>query len=73
MKRYSQGWVKETCKNLDSLIERVLECRKNSIATSIGFHGNVVSVLECFVDYYKKTGELLIDLARYGIELFKLF
>jgi hypothetical protein len=22
--------------------------------------------LECFVDYYQKTGELLVDLARYG-------
>lgn len=64
MKRYSQGWVKEVCYDLDKLIERVVECRLKGIATSIGFRGNIVNVLECFVDYYKKTGKLLVDLAR---------
>ncbi len=63
MKRYSQGWVKEICHDLDDLLKRVIDYKKNKTATSIGFHGNIVSVWEYFLEYTKKTGELLIDLA----------
>jgi urocanate hydratase len=63
MKRYSQGWVKEVCKDLKELIERVIECRRTKTATSIGFNGNIVAVWEYFLEYTKKTGDLLIDLA----------
>jgi hypothetical protein len=30
--------------------------------TSIGFHGNIVSVWERFVKEFEATGELLVDL-----------
>ena len=62
MKRFTQGWVKEVCKSLDELTKRVIECKKNKIATSIAFHGNIVSVWEHFAQHLKETGEMLVDL-----------
>ena len=44
--RYTQGWVDEVYDNLDKLIERIAEARKNKEAVSIAYHGNVVDLWE---------------------------
>jgi urocanate hydratase len=43
-KRHEQGWCQELIYDLTKLIERIRECRKNKITTSIGYVGNVVDV-----------------------------
>jgi len=48
--------------NIDTLISRIKTARLNKEVTSIGFHGNVVSVWERLVEEYHQTGELLVDL-----------
>jgi urocanate hydratase len=62
LKRHSQGWVIETCSDLDELVKRILECKKQKIATSIAYKGNIVDVWEHLVKHYEQTGELLVDL-----------
>ncbi len=45
-KRYEQGWVDEVFSNLDSLIKRMLDARKNKEAVSLAYQGNVVELWE---------------------------
>ena len=61
-KRHKQGWVVETTDNVDELITMVRAARKKRVATSIGFHGNAVTVWERFLQEYQQTGELLVEL-----------
>lgn len=62
LKRYNQGWVQEIEKDLKKLIERIAECKRNKISTSIAYHGNVVDLWEALLDHFNKTGEILADL-----------
>lgn len=62
-KRFRQGWLKEVALDLDDLISRIRRRRADGEATSIGYHGNIVSLWERFVVEWKKTGELLVELA----------
>jgi urocanate hydratase len=43
-KRYDQGWLLEMTDDLDSLVARIRQARRQRNATSIGYHGNVVDV-----------------------------
>ncbi|CAB4058212.1 hutU [Lepeophtheirus salmonis] len=62
-KRYEQGWVTEIIDaDLDKLVARVRQARKNKETTAIGYHGNVVDIWEKFVNIYEETGEMLVDL-----------
>merc|ERR1712241_1447352 len=61
-KRYDQGWIDEIIDNLDVLIKRTKEARKNKEVVSIGYHGNVVHVWERFAHHWEQTGELLVEL-----------
>ncbi len=56
-KRHEQGWVDEITDNLDVLVKRVAEARRNKEATSLAFVGNVVDVWERFA-----FEEITIDL-----------
>ncbi|MDF1571848.1 MAG: urocanate hydratase [Bacteroidales bacterium] len=49
-KRHSQGWVDEVYEDIDRIIHRVEEARKNGEAVSIAYNGNVVDLLETFAD-----------------------
>jgi len=62
MKRYNQGWLQEMGSDLDELVSRIKEARVNKTVTSIGYHGNVVSVWERLAEELESTGELLVDL-----------
>uniref|UniRef100_A0A803W4M4 Urocanate hydratase n=1 Tax=Ficedula albicollis TaxID=59894 RepID=A0A803W4M4_FICAL len=44
LKRHKQGWLMEISNNLDHCIARLREARKNKIALSLGYHGNVVDL-----------------------------
>ncbi|MDP3354089.1 MAG: urocanate hydratase [Flavobacteriaceae bacterium] len=55
--RYSQGWVDEVITDLETLVVRVREAKKNKEIVSIGFQGNIVEVWEKFTDV-----ELYVDL-----------
>ncbi|KAJ3088388.1 Urocanate hydratase, partial [Physocladia obscura] len=45
-KRFNQGWVMEKESDLEKLVARIKEVKKNKITTSIGYHGNVVDLWE---------------------------
>ncbi len=45
-KRHEQGWLTELYSNLDEVIQRAHEAIVNQEAVSIGYHGNVVDLLE---------------------------
>ncbi|XP_068763452.1 urocanate hydratase isoform X2 [Struthio camelus] len=62
LKRYKQGWLMEISNNLDHCIARLRDARKNKIALSLGYHGNVVDLWERLVYELDTTGELLVDL-----------
>ena len=62
LKRYEQGWVLEVISDLEALVARIREARKTRVVTSIGFHGNVVTIWERLVKELEETGELLVDL-----------
>ncbi|XP_066472887.1 urocanate hydratase [Tiliqua scincoides] len=62
LKRHQQGWLMEIAKSLDHCILRLREARKNKMALSLGYHGNVVDLWERLVDEFDTTGELLADL-----------
>jgi len=49
-KRHEQGWVNEKITDLDALVKRVHEAKKNKEAVSIGFGGNIVEVWEKFAE-----------------------
>ena len=44
MKRFDQGWLVEKVHDLDTLVVRIREAKKDKKATSIGYLGNVVDV-----------------------------
>jgi len=56
-KRHEQGWVDELTDNMDDLVKRVAEAKRNKEAVSIAFLGNVVDVWERFA-----FEELQVDL-----------
>ncbi|XP_075570805.1 urocanate hydratase [Pelecanus crispus] len=62
LKRHKQGWLMEISNNLDHCIARLRDARKNKIALSLGYHGNVVDLWERLVYELDTTGELLVDL-----------
>ncbi|KAF8569135.1 hypothetical protein P879_02771 [Paragonimus westermani] len=62
-KRHAQGWLTEKVTDMDDLVKRIRECRKEGTAISIGYLGNVVDVWERMVKEYRETGELLVDIA----------
>ena len=62
LKRYKQGWVKETENNLEKLLKRIAECKREKIGTSIAYHGNIIDLWEAVVEHYDKTGEMLVDM-----------
>ncbi len=47
-KRFSQGWVDEVISDMDKLISRVLEAKKENRVVSIAFNGNIVDLWEQF-------------------------
>lgn len=61
-KRHAQGWLEEYTDDIETLIRRIREARAKKQATSIGYHGNIVSVWERLLKEYEKTGELLVEL-----------
>ncbi|OPJ72008.1 urocanate hydratase isoform B [Patagioenas fasciata monilis] len=62
LKRHKQGWLMEISNSLDHCITRLRDARKNKIALSLGYHGNVVDLWERLVQELDTTGELLVDL-----------
>ncbi|PKK21462.1 urocanate hydratase 1, partial [Columba livia] len=62
LKRHKQGWLMEISNSLDHCIARLRDARKNKIALSLGYHGNVVDLWERLVYELDTTGELLVDL-----------
>ncbi|RNA11490.1 urocanate hydratase [Brachionus plicatilis] len=62
MKRHRQGWVLEVIKNIKELINRIAYCKREKVATSIAYHGNIVDIWEALVEHQDQTGELLVDL-----------
>ena len=44
LKRYNQGWVEEYTNNLDELIAKMRQYRREGKVTSLGYHGNVVDL-----------------------------
>ncbi|GAB0194511.1 urocanate hydratase [Grus japonensis] len=62
LKRHKQGWLMEISNNLDHCIARLRDARKNKVALSLGYHGNVVDLWERLVYELDTTGELLVDL-----------
>ncbi|RWS29284.1 urocanate hydratase-like isoform X1 [Leptotrombidium deliense] len=61
-KRFRQGWLSEVADDLETLIKRIREAKQKKEITSIGFHGNVVTIWEKLVEVYQNSGELLVDL-----------
>ena len=45
-KRYEQGWVDEVYYELDQLIDRMEQARKNQEAVSLAYNGNIVDLWE---------------------------
>ena len=46
LKRYNQGWITEYETDLDKLLKRIDEARKNKEAAAIGYLGNIVHLWE---------------------------
>ena len=57
-KRYKQGWISEKITDLDTLIVRIKEARKEGKPIAIGYLGNVVDVWERLAE----EDELLVEL-----------
>lgn len=49
IKRKSQGWIDEVYDNLDKVISRIIQARKNKEAVSVAYSGNVVNLWEKLV------------------------
>lgn len=62
MKRHKQGWVREVIGDIKQLFDRIIECKRDRIGTSIAYHGNIVDIWEALAEYYDRTGEMLVDL-----------
>jgi len=58
--RHSQGWVSKVSSDLDQITAWMEEYRKNRMAVSIAYHGNIVDLLE-YIDRKKIKVELLSD------------
>ena len=43
-KRFKQGWLVEKTDNLNELVSKIKESKKQKKATSIGYLGNIVDV-----------------------------
>lgn len=48
-KRHSQGWLNEIYSNLERLLRRIKEAKKDKEAVSLGYHGNIVDLWEKLV------------------------
>ncbi|NLW53060.1 MAG: urocanate hydratase [Tissierellia bacterium] len=57
LQRHEQGWIDKYSDNLDEIKELVLKSLENKEAIAIGYHGNVVDLLEYFY-----VNEIHIDL-----------
>jgi urocanate hydratase len=55
--RHSQGWVDEVINDIDGLVVRVKQAKKNKEIVSIAYQGNIVEVWEKFAEV-----ELYVDL-----------
>mgnify|MGYP004701593075 FL=1 len=55
--RHSQGWVDEVINDIDDLVIRVKQAKKNKEIVSIAYQGNIVEVWEKFAEV-----ELYVDL-----------
>ena len=62
IKRYNQTWLSEWYNNLDEVLARVKEAKRNKESVSIGYHGNVVDLWEKFVGEFMATGEIIAEL-----------
>uniref|UniRef100_A0A8D0LB72 Urocanate hydratase n=1 Tax=Sphenodon punctatus TaxID=8508 RepID=A0A8D0LB72_SPHPU len=62
LKRHKQGWLMEIANNMDHCIARLRDAKKNKVALSLGYHGNVVDLWERLVYELDTTGDLLVDL-----------
>ncbi|MCA1746149.1 MAG: urocanate hydratase, partial [Bacteroidales bacterium] len=49
-KRHSQGWVDEVFEEIEAVIQRMEEARRNGEAVSIAYHGNIVDLWEAFAE-----------------------
>ncbi|HOO99001.1 MAG TPA: urocanate hydratase [Bacteroidales bacterium] len=47
-KRYAQGWIDEVYPDIDSLVRRIREVKRNREIVSLGYLGNIVEVWERF-------------------------
>jgi urocanate hydratase len=56
-KRFEQGWIDEVFTDLDKLIKRMLDARKNKETVSLAYQGNVVDLWEKLA-----VGNIKIDL-----------
>lgn len=48
LKRHAQGWVDKIVTDLDDLVAKVIEAKKNKEVVSIAYQGNIVDVWEKF-------------------------
>lgn len=60
-KRYEQGWIDIIENNIDKCIEIVKQNKKIKGSISIGFHGNIVDLLEKFADLTENLIDLCSD------------
>jgi urocanate hydratase len=49
-KRHEQGWLTEVTDQIDTAIDRMVECAESKTAISIGFIGNIVELWERLVE-----------------------
>ena len=61
-KRKNQGWLMEIITDLDILVKRIQNAKKNQRVVSIGYHGNIVNLWEKLAEEHKNSGELLVEL-----------
>jgi len=50
VKRHSQGWLDEIHTDLEKLLKRLIEAKKNKEAVSLGYQGNIVDLWEFLAD-----------------------
>ncbi|KAL7635232.1 UNVERIFIED_CONTAM: hypothetical protein RMT77_014219 [Armadillidium vulgare] len=61
-KRFEQGWLEDWTDDIEELISKIKKAKAAKLATSIGYHGNVVTVWERILTEYKNTKNLLVEL-----------
>ena len=49
-KRFSQGWIDEIYTNVDTLIDRALDAKRDKEAISLAYNGNIVDLWEKIVE-----------------------